>query len=405
MSLRIALVSLHTSPLAQPGAGDAGGMNVYLVGLAEALAEAGAEVELLTRDAGEGASTDARTPGGVPVRALRAGPRASVPKGELPSLAPAFARELERLPRFDVVHSHYWLSGLAVLPAATAWNAPHVLSLHTVAALKNERLAPGDAPEPPLRLDGERMLVRASAHTVTATEAERRAVIAAAGLTGEAGSRVVVVPPGVDTRLFHPAEGAGGDGADGRADTSPYLLVLARIQPLKGVELAIEAVSALPGLRLVIAGGTSPGHDGYAAALRDLALRRGLADRVEFLPAMSRARTAELLRGAALLLVPSHSETFGLVALEAAASGTPVVASAAAGLAESVADGVSGVLLPDRDPRHWAQAIAALLADPARLRTLGATAVDHARSRSWRATAERHLDLYERSVRSQHASG
>ncbi|MFB2584994.1 glycosyltransferase [Herbiconiux liukaitaii] len=406
MSLRIALVSLHTSPLARPGAGDAGGMNVYLVGLAEALAEAGAEVELLTRDAGEGASTDARTPGGVPVRALRAGPRASVPKGELPSLAPAFARELERLPPFDVVHSHYWLSGLAGLPAATDWNAPHVLSLHTVAALKNERLAPGDAPEPPLRLDGERMLVRASAHTVTATEAERLAVIAAAGLTGEEESRVVVVPPGVDTHLFHPAEGAGedGDGDQGQADAPPYVLVLARIQPLKGVELAIEAVSALPGLRLVIAGGTSPGHDGYAAALRDLALRHGLADRVEFLSAMSRARTAELLRGAALLLVPSHSETFGLVALEAAASGTPVVASAAAGLAESVADGVSGVLLPDRDPHRWAQAIAALLADPARLRTLGATAVDHARSHSWRATAERHLDLYERSVRSQHAS-
>jgi D-inositol-3-phosphate glycosyltransferase len=386
VSFRVALISLHTSPLAQPGSGDAGGMNVYLVGLAEALAEAGAEVELITRDAGEGRA-DARTPGGVPVRFLRAGPRASVPKGELPALVPEFAASVARLSRFDAVHSHYWLSGLVGLEVAAAWHAPHILSLHTVAALKNERLAPGDRPEPAERLSAERMLIRRSARTVTATVAEREAVVAAAGLIEAEAQRVVVVTPGVDTGLFHPGEPAG----------YPFLLVLARIQPLKGIELAIEAVAALPAgrrPRLVIAGGTSPGHDGYAAALRDLALRRGLAGRVEFLPARSRAETAALLREAALLLVPSHSETFGLVALEAAASGTPTVAAAAGGLSEAVADGFSGVVLPGRDPVLWARTIDSLLGDPAALEALGESAAAHARVHSWRATAERLLRLY-----------
>ncbi|MCS5723172.1 glycosyltransferase [Herbiconiux sp. CPCC 203407] len=388
MSFRVALISLHTSPLAGPGSGDAGGMNVYLVGLAEALAQAGTEVELITRDAGEGA-TDARTPGGVLVRFLRAGPRAPVPKGELPAQTPEFARSLAQLPRFDVVHSHYWLSGLAGLEAARAWRAPHILSLHTVAALKNERLAPGDRPEPAERLSGERMLVRASARTVTATDAERLAVLDAAGPDLDDG-RVVVVAPGVDPSLFHPREPAAPD---------PYLLVLARIQPLKGIELAIEAVSALPchrRPRLIVAGGTSPGHDDYAAALRALAERS--AARVEFLPAQSRSATAGLLAGAALLLVPSRSETFGLVALEAAASGTPVVAAASGGLVEAVADRLSGVLMSDRDPVRWAAAIDRLLADPARLAALGASAAEHASRHTWASTAAQLRRVYRHAV-------
>jgi D-inositol-3-phosphate glycosyltransferase len=388
MSFRVALISLHTSPLSQPGSGDAGGMNVYLVGLAEALAEAGTEVELITRDAGEG-TADAHTPGGVPVRFVRAGPRAPVPKGELAALTPEFARSLAELPRFDVVHSHYWLSGLAGLEAAAAWRAPHILSLHTVAALKNQRLASGDRPEPAERLAGERMLVRASVRTVTATEAERRAVLDAAG-PGLGGDRVVVVPPGVDPVLFHPRDGVPAD---------PYLLVLARIQPLKGIDLAIEAVAALPAARrprLVVAGGTSPGHDGYAAGLRALAERSGA--RVEFLPAQSRSATAALLAGAELLIVPSHSETFGLVALEAAASGTPVVAAASGGLVEAVADGVSGVLLSDRDPERWAEAIDRLLTDPRRLAALGASAAEHAARHTWAGTAEQLRRVYRRAV-------
>ncbi|WP_440709228.1 glycosyltransferase [Herbiconiux sp. YIM B11900] len=393
MSLRIALVTLHTSPLEQPGQADAGGMNVYLVGVADALAARGHEVELLTRatDAAAGATGIGTTPGGVPVRFLRAGPLAPIPKASLPALIPEFTRALVTLPRFDVVHSHYWLSGLAGLEAAAAWNAPHVLSLHTVAALKNERLAPGDRPEPAERLDAERMLVRASALTVAATSAERAAILRATGVDPD---RVVGVPPGVDTALFHPP--VPDATPRGRAS----LLILARIQPLKGIELAIEALALVPAPRrprLVIAGGTSPGHADYADGLHRLAVERGVGEDVDFRAAVPRAEAARLLREASLLLAPSHSETFGLVALEAAASGTPVIAArSAGGLAEAVADRVSGVLLDGRSASAWASAIDALLQDPARLAVLSASAAEHAQAHSWMQTVRLLERLYER---------
>ncbi len=387
VSIRVALVSLHTSPLDQPGSADAGGMNVYLVGVAEALAASGAEVELLTRAAG-GEHPEARTPGGVPVRALAAGPASPVPKGGLAELTPEFGRAMAALPRFDVVHSHYWLSGLAALPVAAAWRAPHVLSLHTVAALKNARLAPGDLAEPESRLEGERMLVRSSALTVAATEAERSAILQATDARPDA---VAVVPPGVDTSLFHPGRAA-------HADDRPFVLVLARIQPLKGIDLAIAALARIPAeVRplLVVAGGVSPGHDDYAASLQTAAADLLGSAGVVFLPAQTRSATAELLRDAALLLVPSHSETFGLVSLEAAASGTPVVAQRVTGLAEAVADGVSGRLVDGRDPAEWARVIRRLLGDPEAAASLSATAAAFGAARSWSATAERLRTLYE----------
>ncbi|MDO9398643.1 MAG: glycosyltransferase [Herbiconiux sp.] len=385
MSLRVALVSLHTSPLETPGTGDAGGLNVFVVGLADALTAAGVETEILTRRTGAATETpDARTPGGAPVRFLAAGPLGPVPKNDLVGHLDELTAALRTLPRFDVVHSNYWLSGLAGLPAAEGWGAPHVLSLHTVAALKNENLAPGDRPEAESRLAGERMLAQASDLTVAHTRAERDAVHSFYGVPAE---RLAVVPPGVDTQLFHP-----GPPDEGQ----PFVLVLARIQPLKGVELALEAVASIREADrplLVVAGGTSPGHEAYAAGLLERAAELGLE--VRFLPAQSRPDTADLLRRAALLLVPSHSETFGLVALEAAASGTPVVAYRTSGLTESVVDGVSGMLLPSRDPRAWGEAIRGLLADRERRATLSIGALEHGRSRSWPTVAREVASLYE----------
>ncbi|SDY72621.1 glycosyltransferase [Herbiconiux ginsengi] len=428
MSRRIALVSLHTSPLATAGSGDAGGMNVYLVGLAGALRARGYEVELLTRDTGDPDARDphARTVDGVPVRFLRAGPRASVPKARLAALTGEFGRAMSELPAFDLVHSHYWLSGAAALPVAQGWGVPHVLSLHTVAAAKNEHLAPGDEPEPAERLRAEAALVRDSDLTVAATQAERAAILQA---TEAAPGRVAVVTPGVDTHLFHPVPAATGpapvqpvarddvsahpatwkESESGSAlprDDRPTVLALARIQPLKGVDLAIRAVGAIPRgrrPRLVIAGGTSPGHEAYASGLHGLVTALALHDDVSFLPAQSRADAAALVREATLLLVPSHSETYGLVALEAAASATPVVAACTGGLVESVLDGVSGMLVDDRSPDAWGRAIDDLLHDPARLADLEAGALRHGRTHSWPHTAE-HLaafydDLLERNSR------
>jgi len=363
-------------------------MNVYLVGLAEALAASGVEVELLTRATGA-QHPDARTAGGVPVRALPAGPAGPVPKGRLAALAPEFARAMSALRPFDVVHSHYWLSGLAGLPVAGAWRAPHVLSLHTLAALKNARLAPGDRAEPAARVEGERMLVRASALTVAATRAERTAILQASDADTAA---VTVVPPGVDTALFHPR---GASAPVGR----PTVLVLARLQPLKGIDLAIAALARIPPeLRpvLVVAGGVSPGHGDYAAALHRMAAELLGPDDAVFLPAQSRPATAALLRDSSLLLVPSHSETFGLVALEAAASGTPVVAGRVGGLAEAVVDGVSGVLVDGRDPETWAGVIGGLLGDRDARAALSASAAAFGASRSWSATAEELRAHYDR---------
>lgn len=374
---RIALVSLHTSPLDAPGTGDAGGMNVVLVGLADALTAAGHDVELLTR-ARSAAETEGRTAGGALVRFLEAGPRASVAKGELPAHLGEFGERMRELEPFDLVHSHYWLSGAAALPVAEEWGVPHVQSLHTVAALKNAHLAPGDRPEPASRVAAERMLVHASELTLALSAAERAAVLDAYAPPGE---RVRVLAPGADTSLFHPAAAAPA--------ARPTLLVLARIQPLKGVDLAVEALALLPAPRprLVIAGGTSPGHDDYAATLRRRVHELGLDDDVTFLPAQTRPEAAELLRGATLLLVPSFSETFGLVALEAAASGTPIVTTGAGGLAESVVDGVSGVHVGSRRPEDWAEVLGRLLSDEARLGRLGATALRLGRARDWAAAA------------------
>jgi glycosyltransferase involved in cell wall biosynthesis/LmbE family N-acetylglucosaminyl deacetylase len=368
-------------------------MNVVLLGLADALTAAGHEVELLTRATSETAM-DARTPGGALVRHLEAGPRASVVKAALPAHVAEFGERMRGLRPFDVVHSHYWLSGAAALPVAQEWGVPHVLSLHTVAALKNERLAPGDAPEPAARVTAERMLVQASELTVTLSAAERDAVLSAYGARPE---RVRVVAPGVDTHLFHPAPSGGVE-----TSARPVVLVLARIQPLKGVDLAIEAFAQMlhsraPGRErplLEIAGGTSPGQDAYAASLRRRVEELGLGDDIRFLPARSRVEAAALLRDAAVLLVPSHSETFGLVALEAAASGTPVVAAAGAGgLAEAVVDGVTGVLVADRQPESWAGAIGALVDDDERRARISVSAAERARSRGWGPAAAELVDL------------
>nr|WP_228508369.1 glycosyltransferase [Herbiconiux sp. VKM Ac-1786] len=352
-------------------------MNVVLVGLADALTAAGHDVELLTR-ARSADETEGRTVGGTLVRFLEAGPRASVAKGELPAHLGEFGERMRELEPFDLVHSHYWLSGAAALPVAEEWGVPHVQSLHTVAALKNAHLAPGDRPEPASRVAAERMLVHASELTLALSAAERAAVLDAYAPPGE---RVRVLAPGADTALFHPAAAAPA--------ARPTLLVLARIQPLKGVDLAVEALALLPEPRprLVIAGGTSPGHDDYAAALHRRVHELGLDDDVQFLPPQTRAEAAALLREATLLLVPSHSETFGLVALEAAASGTPVVTSGTGGLAESVPDGVSGVHVGSRRPEDWAEVLGRLLADEAGLERLGATALQHGRARDWEAAA------------------
>lgn len=398
---RVAVVSLHTSPLATAGSGDAGGMNVYLRALADGLVADGFEVDVLTRrTAADQRSVTTR--GGARVLFLDAGPAEPVAKEDLPGLVDGFATSAIAAGPYDLVHSHYWLSGLAGERLAAASGAPHLVTLHTLAALKNELLAEGDTPEPEARVTAERALLESARAVIAVSQAEADAAVRLAGADHE---RVRVVLPGVDTQLFRPP--AAGEDEAGRDTNSrrPTVVVAARVQPLKGQDLAIRAIAALPRDRrpqLILAGDATASHAAYVAALHELIEESGLhsttggadAD-VLFAGPLDREQLAETLRRASALLIPSHSETFGLVALEAAANGIPVIASRVGGLPEAVGD--NGVLIDDRRAESWAAAIDAVLAeahDAAGRTRLRARALAHAAPFRWDAVAHRVGDIY-----------
>ncbi|MBK0421969.1 glycosyltransferase [Leucobacter sp. CSA2] len=402
--MRIALVSLHTSPGAVPGRADAGGMNVVVAEAAHALAARGHEVSVITR-----ASDDAAA-GERPLDPARPGPslvaiEAGDPglrKEELPTILPAASRALAALGPFDAVHAHYWLSGVAARETAARSSVGLALSLHTVGAQKNARLAANDRGEPPLRIAAERALIREST-LVAGSEGELAAARSAAG--GSAG-RGIVIHPGVDTSAFTPRDVSRETERLG--DRRPFrIVVLGRVQPLKGQDLAIRAIGALMKLdpelaartELLIAGEPTPGGEAWAAGLPHLAEELGATDHVRFLPAQGRSEAARLLATADLALVPSRSETFGLVAVEAAACGVPTIAGRHTGLLESAPDGRSAILVDGRDPADWARAIHGLLRDPARRSALGASARAFALTLDWARHAERLEALYRELAR------
>src|SRR5690606_19237486 len=264
-------------------------------------------------------------------------------------------------------------------PGGAALGRAHVQSFHSIAADPTTPLAHGERPESPGRLAGEAMLARDSDFVVAVSRAEAATVTERLG-----GSRVALAPPGVDTVPFHPAADDGG-----------YVLVAARLEPLKGIDLAIAALGAMPAQErppLVVVGGPTARDGGYLEELRALAAAHGVA--AGFPGPQSRPRLAQTMRRARLLLVPSHSETYGLVALEAAASGVPVVAAASGGLAEAVVDGVTGVLRHDRDPRTWARGGGDLLRDRARAAAVGEGGRRHAVAHTWQRTARRLVGAY-----------
>lgn len=388
--MRISLVSLHTSPFEVPGRRDAGGMNVVVRETALALARRGHSVTVFTR-------ASAVTPPGttsvnrdVTLVALPAGDPA-LRKEDLPQTVPQFSERLRRHDAFtssDVVHAHYWLSGLAALPGTEATGTPLFSTLHTVATQKNVY---GGAEEPDARIAGEQRLVdRTVIMTGSASELE--------GIREGYGPPALgahIVRPGVDTELFHPAPPTSHPTASSHDETLE-LLVLGRIQPLKGQDLALEAFRVWRERggrgRLTIAGEPTPDATDFYRRLREQA--KPLGDSVRFLPAQSRERAAHLLRHHDLVLVPSQTETFGLVALEAAASGTPVLAARTTGLTESVADGVSGLLVESRDPSTWAAALMGLEHDPETLSRLARSARAHAESHSWTEYADQLIRMY-----------
>ncbi len=396
------MVSMHTSPVAPAGSGDSGGMNVAILSVARELAARGVRVDLLTR--AEGAPSVRELGERMTLHELAAGPVGPLRKERLGEVADEFGEAVANLAgrrsrRYDLIHAHYWLSGLASLPVALELGLPFVQSFHTVGAMKNLALAPGQAPEPERRVLTERYLANQASAIVASSAAEVTALIDAVRAPAD---RIWVVPPGADVELFRP--GRADAAARVRreldiADERPLLVVVGRVQPLKDQELAIRVLAELRELGdrapvLVVAGQATPGQDGYAAHLRAVAAELGVQHDVRFPGTVDRERLADLLAAADLTLLTSHSETFGIVAVESAASGTPVIAYRGSGMLDSVADGRSGVLVGSRDPREWALEVSALLTDRDRLAALGRGARHHAEGFTWAATAAALLGLY-----------
>ena len=406
---RVALLSMHTSPLAQPGTGDAGGMNVFVLQTARQLARRGIEVEIFTRATESSRDPIEEEEPGVRVRHVLAGPLEGLDKYDLPHELCSFAHGVMQVEArhergyFDLIHSHYWLSGQVGMMASRRWQVPLVHTFHTVAAVKNASLAAGDMPEPQNRLDAERSIAAMATRITANTLTEKQELV---DLVGVPAQRVDVIPPGADLSLFSP----GGPGATQEARRQlglpagdQIIAFVGRIQKLKGPDVLLDAAAELlrrrPGrnLTIVIVGGPSGSGLERPTVLHDQVARLGIADHVRFFRPMPPEKLVQVFRAADVVAVPSHNESFGLVALEAQACGTAVVATKVGGLTLAVDDGVSGLLVEGHDPLRWADVLGKVLDDDALRIGLAISASRHAGNFSWSRTASRLVDCYQRA--------
>ncbi|GII79712.1 D-inositol 3-phosphate glycosyltransferase [Sphaerisporangium rufum] len=402
---RVATISMHTSPLDQPGTGDAGGMNVYIVEAARRLARYGVEVDIFTRQTARDLPPTVEIEPGVTVRHVTAGPYEELDKGDLPAQVCEFLSGVLRTEagyepgHYDVIHSHYWLSGQVGWPARERWGVPLVHSMHTMAKVKNLLLARDDRPEPVARVLGEQQVVEAADRLVANTTAEAAELV---DLYHAPADRVAVVNPGVNLQVFRPGDRRAARRALGLPPDAHVMLFVGRVQPLKGPDVLLRATAAMlaadPALRsrLVVAFVGGPSGNGRArpAHLAELADGLGIADVVRLLPPAPQPELAEWYRAADVTVVPSYNESFGLVALESQACGTPVAAASVGGLRTAVRDGVSGVLVDGHRPETWAAVLRTLADRPRRRAALAAGARDHATAFGWHATAARLLEVY-----------
>lgn len=401
---------MHTSPLEQTGARDAGGMNVYVVETAKRLAKSGIAVDIFTRATSGSLPPVVELAPGVEVHHITAGPYEGLTKEDLPSQMCTMASELLRVeanhPRgyYDLIHSHYWISGQVGLLASRRWNVPLVHTMHTMAKVKNLALADHDQPEPVARAIGEEQIVAGAKALIANTDSEAANLVS---LYDACPDRVHVVPPGVDLEHFAP----GGGRREARVQLgldkdSLILAFVGRIQPHKGPDVLISAAGEMVKhdpviknkLQILIIGGVSGGSGEELHRLQSLARFLGIQDRVRFIPPTSREELPHWYRAADLVCVPSYSESFGLVALEAQACGTPVVAAAVGGLRTAVADGFSGSLVDGHDPRSWSAVLTRLLQEPQRRVALSMGALQHARRFGWETTARGTFDIYDRLI-------
>jgi D-inositol-3-phosphate glycosyltransferase len=397
----VAILSMHTAPVAQPGVGDGGGMNIYVRSLASALARAGVACDVYTRAEHPGQPRVVMVEPSFRVINVEAGPLAPVPKEHLPGLVDEFTEAMLGQIRgcgrdYEVLHANYWLSGQVAHRLKHELSLPMVATFHTLALVKRNGYSSGE--EASGRVQGETDIIRCADLILASTRDEAGLLDS---LYGADPDRIEVLPPGVDHRVFTP-----GDQAEARARLGHpgrrVLLFVGRIQPLKGLDLAVQALAEIDDAVLWAVGGPS-GADGPAELERvqKLAGDLGVADRLLILPPRPHHELADYYRAADVCLVPSLTESFGLVALEAAACGTPVVAASVGGLRSIVVDGETGFLVEGRDPLEWATAVALLLDDRELAASMGARASAGSGRWSWGMTAARLRrlcsDLVERT--------
>ena len=397
---------VHTSPLDQPGIGDAGGMNIYVVEAAQRMAAMGVEVDIFTRRTNAEQPEIVEFSKGVRVRHFACG-HGALTKEELPAHINGLSKEFLRIVKeenYDVIHSHYWISGKVGMPASKELGIPLVHTMHTMARVKNLNLAEGETPEPMIRVQGETQIVAAASALTANTDAEAASLVS---LYDACPDTVHVVTPGVDLYNFTPGAGrAAARKVIGIEADTHVITFVGRIQPHKGPEILIRAIAEAlshspllrPKLRVFIIGGASGVNGSEVERLKELVSWLNIADVVSFLPPVPRTELPNWYRAADLVCVPSYSESFGLVALEAQACGTPVVATAVGGLRTAVADGISGVLVDGHDPRAWSSVLARLLQEPQRRVLLSMGAIEHASHFGWDATARGTLDIYDQVI-------
>ena len=397
---RVAMISMHTSPLETPGVGDAGGLNVYVAEVARRLGERGLHVDIFTRRRDPSTPPVLEAFERVDVHHVTAGPTEPIVKELLPDLVPQFASQIsDRLGHYDLVHSHYWLSGLVGVELAAAANLPLVHTMHTMARVKNAARGSGHLTEPDIREQGEASIVGRT-DVLTANTLEEASELEAH--YGARPGQVMIVPPGVDLHVFHPCDQPKSRAQLGVSQDAQVILFVGRIQPLKAPDVLIRAVARMiekrpqrrDRLKLIIIGSPSGPEGEWANRLPDLVASLGVGDVVEFRPHSPREELFRWYCVSDVVGVPSYNESFGLVALEAQACGRPVVATDVGGLRHAVDDGHTGILVPGHDPDDWAAALTKVLDDQDNSVRLGVNAAAHASRFSWDNSAAATLEAY-----------
>jgi D-inositol-3-phosphate glycosyltransferase len=378
-------------------------MNIYVLESAQRMAAMGVSVDIFTRRTDSAQPDIVEISPGVRVRHFDCG-HGTLTKEQLPIHISGLSQEFSRIMRtenYDVIHSHYWLSGKVAMPAAKELGIPLVHTMHTMARVKNLNLAEGESPEPMIRVQGETQVVAAANALIANTDAEGASLVS---LYDACPDTVHVVSPGVDLYTFTPGESRStARDQIGQPQDALVVSFVGRIQPHKGPEVLIRATSELvkhtPLLRhkliVNIVGGASGANTEEVDRLKELTTWLAIDDVVRFTPPVPRVDLPQWYRAADLVIVPSYSESFGLVALEAQACGTPVVATAVGGLRTAVADGISGVLVDGHDPKAWSSVISRLLQEPQRRVLLSMGAIEHASHFGWDVTARGTLDIYD----------